>query len=44
MTKAQGIATLAAAVLLGALVAITEIHRHAAAVVWPLLVFILEQN
>lgn len=44
MTRLQGIATLLAAVFLGALVAITEIHRHAAALVWPLFVFILEQN
>lgn len=44
MTRRQTAATLAAAVFLGALVAITEIHRHAAALLWPLFVFILDHN
>ncbi len=44
MTNRQTAATLPAAIFLGALVAITEIHRHAAAILWPLFVFILDQN
>jgi len=40
---AKGIASIAVAISLGALIAITEIHRHIAAIIWPALVFIFEQ-
>jgi hypothetical protein len=40
---AKTFGSIAVAIVLGALVAITEIHRHIAAFIWSLMVFIFEQ-
>jgi hypothetical protein len=40
---AKTLGSITIAILLGVLIATTEIHRHIAAMIWPLMVFIFEQ-